>query len=421
MGVRRSLRRYLGDRFGREAAVVVWAAATFACLLGATFVLRPVREALPLEGDPDFLPVLFTATFAVLLVLSPAWGWLLGKVDRRRFVAIALHATTVLILGFLALVEAEVAPVAVGRVFYVWAAVTNVFLVSVFWSVLADVLGHETASRLYGPIAVGGTAGALVGPLLAKLIAGSVGVGGVLVAAAVLLQLAALGKIGLERAARALGDIPTATSVEPVTGRVLDGLRAVVRSPYLAGVAVYVLCVAAAGTFVYLEQAGIVKAALPDRDTRTELFATIDLFTQSVTLVLQAMVAGPLIRGLGAGGALAILPVVQAIGLGLLVASPTLGVLIAVVVIGRAITHGIMRPARELLFTVVPRDEKYRAKNVIDTLIFRFGDTGSSWLHYGLVAAGLAGTGLLVVALPVTAVWLATAAFLGLEFRRRRS
>ena len=415
------LRRRLGERFGREAAVVVWAAATFACLLAATFVLRPVRDALPLEGDLDFIPVLFTATFVALLVLSPAWGWLLGRFDRRRFVAIALHVTTALVLVFLALIEAAVDPVLVGYVFYVWAAVTNVFLVSVFWSVLADVLGPETASRLYGPIAVGGTAGALLGPLLAKLLAHYTGVEGVLLAAAVLLQLAALGLIGLDRAARALGDIPTAKSEDPVAGKVLDGLRAVARSPYLAGVGVYVLCVAAAGTFLYLEQAGIVKAALPDARTRVELFALIDLFTQSVTLVLQAMVTAPLIRRFGVGAVLAILPLVQGAGLVILLATPTLGVLIAVVVIGKAMTHGIMRPARELLFTVVPRDEKYRAKNVIDTLIFRFGDVGSSWLHHGLVVAGLAGTGLLVVALPVTALWLATAVFLGLGFRRRRS
>jgi AAA family ATP:ADP antiporter len=415
------LRRRLGERFGREAAVVIWAAATFACLLAATFALRPVRDALPLEGDLDFIPWLFTATFVALLVLSPAWGWVLGRFDRRRFVAIALHATTALVLGFLALIEAAADPAVVGYVFYVWAAVTNVFLVSVFWSVLADVLGPETARRLYGPIAVGGTAGALVGPLIAKLIAHHGGTGGVLLAAAALFQLAALGLVGLERAARALGDTPAAASTEPVAGEILDGLRDVGRSPYLGGVGIYVLCVAAAGTFLYLEQAGIVKAALPDTDTRVELFALIDLFTQAVTLVMQAVVSARLIRWLGVGAVLAILPIVQAASLVVLLATPTLDVLIAVMVIGKFTTHGVMRPARELLFTVVPRGEKYRAKNVIDTLVFRFGDVGSSWLHHGLVAAGLAGTGLLFVALPVTALWLATAAFLGLGFRRRRS
>jgi AAA family ATP:ADP antiporter len=414
-----SIRRRLGARFGHEAAVVVWAAATFACLLAATFVLRPVRDALALDGDPDFIPVLFTATFVAMLVLAPAWGWLVGRFDRRRFVAVALHATTATVLGFLALVASEADPAAVGRVFYVWSAVTNVFVVSVFWSVLADVLGPDTARRLYGPIAVGGTAGALLGPLVARLLAGAFGVAGVLVAAAALFQLAALGLVGLDRAARRLGDTPAAASVEPVAGASLDGLRDVVRSRYLAGVALYVVCVATAGTFVYLEQADLVHAALPDRDARTELFATIDLFTQGATLVLQALVAAPLIGWLGAGAVLAILPVIQGAGLVALLAAPTVGTLIAVQIASRATQHGLMRPARELLFTVVARAEKYRAKSVIDTLIFRFGDVSSSWLHFGLVVAGLAGAGVLVVTLQVTALWIATAVFLGAGFRRR--
>jgi len=401
---------------------VVWAATTFACLLAATFVIRPVRDALVLEGKPELLPWLFTATLVATVALAPAWGWLIGRVSRRRFVSIAYHVLAAVMIGFVATIEAELDPVALGRVFYVFSAVANLFVVSVFWSVCADVLGPDTARRLYGPIAVGGTVGALVGPLATKVLIGSlhVGVTGVLIAAAVLFELALIGIARLEVAARALGDTPAAAAGTAVEGGALDGLRDVARSPYLGGIGVYVVLTACAGTFVYLEQAGIVQRALPDRAVRTEFFATIDLYTNAAVLVIQAVIAGPLVGWLGVGVALALLPAIQGAGLIALLAVPTLTTLVVVQVASRATQHGLIRPSRELLFTVVSRDQKYRAKNVIDTLLYRLGDVGSAWLHLGLVSAGFGGMALLAASLPLAGAWLVTSIFLGVGFRRRR-
>jgi AAA family ATP:ADP antiporter len=297
-----------------------------------------------------------------------------------------------------------------------------VFLVSVFWSVCADLLGPGTARRLFGPIAVGGTVGAVVGPLLAKALVGwlAFGIEGVLVAGAVLIQLGLIGVYGLERAARRLGDTRDATMVEPVRGGALDGLSDLGRSPYIAGVALYVLFTACAATFVYLEQAGIVKAALPDRVARTDYFATVDLYTNGLVLVIQAVVAGPLLGWLGVGVVLAILPAIQGVGIVSLLVAPSLTMLVAVQVASRAVQHGLIRPARELLFTVVTRDQKYRAKSTIDTLIYRAGDVGSAWLHLGLVTAGLGGLSLLAVSLPIAGAWLVTSIYLGVGFARRR-
>ena len=411
---------------GPEAILIVWGAGTFAALLAGTFVLRPVRDSIVLDGDPAFIPWLFLATFGVMLVLAPAWGKLVATTHRRRFVAIAYHLAAGSSLVFAVLVGWGRWPAVVGQAFYVWHAVINLFVVSVMWSVCADSLGPRRAKRLYGAISVGGTAGAVLGPILARVLVPVIHTHGLFVAAAILIELAIFGIWQLDRAARRLrdrlGDDTDADAVAeaPVPGGAFDGLRDVGRSPFLVAISIYVLCTAAGATFVYLEQADIIKEAFGrDRDLRTAFFATIDTYTNIGAFLLQAVVAAPLLASAGAGAVLAILPVVQGIAIVSLVVSPSLETLRVVQVAARATTHGLIRPAREVLFTVVTREQKYRAKNVIDTLIYRFGDVGSAWMHKGLVLAGLGSTALLVVALPVAAVWLGTAIVLGVWFRRR--
>jgi AAA family ATP:ADP antiporter len=331
-------------------------------------------------------------------------------------VPLAFHAFALCLVGFFAVMRAEVAPVTVGRVFYVWSAVFNLFVVSVFWSLLADLLGPGIARKLYGPIASGGTAGAFVGPLLTKALLGTIGVAGVLVMSSLLLELAVLGVAQVRRAARGL-ETTEEQQDPPVEGGALDGLKHVARSPYLGAIVGYVLCTACAATFIYLAQARIVHDALRDPNARTDFFATIQLVVAAVTFVLQLLVAAPLIRLLGPGLVLCALPIVQGVGIAVLAGTPSLTVLAVILVAGPAATHGLTRPARELLFTVIPRADKYRAKNVIDTMVYRLGDFGSSWLNRGLAAAG-AGV-LAIAALPLSAAWLALAIVLGVGFRRR--
>ena len=401
------------SRAKSELAVAVWGAATFGALLAAYSAFRPVRDALILDGDPDQLPWLFTATFVAVSIVSPLWGAAVAK-SPRRVVPIAFHVFAACALGFFVVIRANTAPVTVGRVFYVWSAVFNLFVVSVFWSLLADLLGPGVARKLYGPIAAGGTVGAFVGPLLTKELVGTIGVAGVLVMSAVLLELAVIGTAQVRRVAR---DVETMEADPPVEGGALDGLKHVVKSPYLASIVGYVLCTACAATFVYLAQARIVHTALPGRGARTDFFATIDLWVAAVTFVVQLVFAGPLIRILGPGIVLCVLPLIQGIGIAWLVSAPSLGALAVIAVAGRSATHGLTRPARELLFTVIPRADKYRAKNVIDTMVYRLGDFGSSWLNKGLAAAGA--MVLTLTAVPLTLAWLVMAGYLGVAFRRR--
>jgi ATP:ADP antiporter, AAA family len=401
-----------------EAPAMLWAAAMFCAVLASYFVLRPVRDALALDGDLAFLPVLFTATFGAMLVATHLWGSAVSRWPRRRFVPILYRVFIATVVVFFALVRGGFAPAAVGYAFYVWTSVFNLLLVSVFWSLVADLLAPEQARRLYGPIAAGGTVGALLGPILTRALVGWIGVPGVLLLSAALLEVAVQCSRRLERASA--GFVGGGARLdEPARGAALAGLGQVARSRYLAGIALYVLCTVTVATFIYFEQAALVKVELADRDARTAYFAGLDAWTNGITLFLQTFVTTRLLGWLGAAAVLAILPVVQGVGLTALAIAPTLGVLAIVQVAGRSITHGIARPARELLFTVVARAEKYKAKSVIDTLVFRFGDVASSWLRQGLIALGLAGAGLVGAATPFTAVWLTTAIGLGLAYRRR--
>jgi ATP:ADP antiporter, AAA family len=400
-----------------ELVVVAWAAATFGAVMAAYSAFRPVRESIIVGRDPDHIPWLFLATLLVTLAVSSAWGKAVAR-SPRHLVAITFHVFAVCSFGFAVAHHSDLDPVAVGRVFYVWGALFSLFVVSVFWSLLADLLGPASASRLYGPIAAGGTIGTMVGPALTRALVEDIGDGGVLVMSGILLELAALFLIGLRRAAADVeaGPFDRGGGDRPVAGGAFDGLTRVARSPYLRSIVGYVLCTSITATFIYLQRVDIVKGAKLADHARTQFFASIDLWVAVCAFVLQTLLAAPLIKRFGPGRVLCVLPVIQLAGLSVLVAKPDLDTVFVVLVAGAAATHGLTRPARELLFTVIGRDDKYRAKNVIDTVGYRLGDTVSGFLGQGL---GAVAGGLLVGVAGVIAVgWIALASLLGAGFRR---
>jgi AAA family ATP:ADP antiporter len=383
--------------------------------MAAYSAFRPVRESIIVGRDPDHIPWLFLATLLVTLAVSSAWGKAVARAP-RHLVAITFHVFALCALGFAAAHHSTLDPVTVGRVFYVWGALFSLFVVSVFWSLLADLLGPDSASRLYGPIAAGGTIGTMVGPTLTRALVAHIGAAGVLVMSAILLELAAVCIVGLRRAAR---EIDRSGGDRPVPGGAFDGLAHVARSPYLRSIVGYVLCTSITATFIYLQRVDVVKAARLADDARTEFFASIDLWVAIGAFVLQTLFAAPLIKRFGPGRVLCVLPIVQLVGLAVLVGRPDLDSVFVVLVAGAAATHGLTRPARELLFTVIHRDDKYRAKNVIDTVGYRLGDTVSGFLGQGL---GEVSGGLLVGVAGALAVgWIALASLLGTGFDRARA
>lgn len=401
-----------------EVRALLWSFAYFFCLLAGYYVLRPVRDEMGLASGIKNLPWLFTATFFVMLAVVPIYGALVAKLPRRRFIPLVYHFFVANILIFWVLLTQGIALQLTAQTFFVWISVFNLFAVSVFWSFMADLYGSEQGKRLFGFIAAGGSAGALLGPITATTLAVPIGRANLLIIAAVLLEAAVFCALRLETAAAAFkaGQDASAIAKPPqaaLGGSWVAGVVMIARSPYLAGIATWVALLSLAGTFLYFQQAEIVRAMTDDPNKRTAIFARIDLAVSLLTIVVQFLATGKLIKRFGAGPAAAFLPLVFAIGFIALWATPMLWVVIAFQALQRAANFAISNPAREVLFTVVEREEKYKAKNVIDNVVFRGSDALFGWLFHALRGLGLELGAISLATVPVTAAWLALALALG--------
>jgi AAA family ATP:ADP antiporter len=297
-------------------------------------------------------------------------------------------------------------------VFYVWASVFALFAVTVFWGFMADCFTNEQARRLFGFIAVGSSLGAIAGSALTAVLAQQLPPFSLLLLACLPLEAACWCARVLHRRFGGSTD-PTRVENRPLAGGSWSGIATVFRSPYLMGIAGYILLMTYASTVLYFLQADLIRAALADRAARTALFAQIDLWANAITLVLQIWFAARVIRWAGVGATLALLPVVTAAGFLWLGAMPQLTALIALQVAYRALRYGLAKPTREVLFTVLGREEKYKSKAFLDAAIYRGGDLASGWIFTGLRAAGLSIGAVALAAAPVAALWAVLAIWLG--------
>jgi AAA family ATP:ADP antiporter len=425
-----TLQRWIGrvvDVRPVELEALLWSFAYFFCLLAGYYVLRPLRDEMGLAGGVRNLQWLFTATFVVMLAAVPVFGAMVARLPRRRFIPLIYHFFVANIAIFWLLLTFDVGKVHVARVFFVWISVFNLFAVSVFWSFMADLFESEQGKRLFGFIAAGGSAGALLGPALTVGLAVSLGPVNLLILAALLLELAVLCAHRLESAApggkRAATAAGAAEAARPqpaaLGGGWLAGIAMLLRSPYLAGIALWVTMLSLAGTFLYFQQANIVAAASDDPAVRTRIFASIDLAIGILTLIVQFLATGRLIARYGVGRAAAALPLVFALGFAVLAFAPMLFAVIAFQAIQRAANFAVSNPAREILFTVLDREEKYKAKNVIDIVVFRGADALSGWLFAALRAAGLDLSAISLATVPLAGLWLVLALALGRAQERR--
>ena len=396
-----------------EVRAMLWSFAYFFCLLSAYYILRPLRDEMGVAGGVKNLQWLFTGTFLVMLAAVPVYGALVARVARRRFIPLVYHFFVANLAIFWVLLALDVERQTVARVFFVWISVFVLFAVSVFWSFMADVWKSEQGKRLYGFIAAGGSAGALAGPAITIGLAGAIGAVNLLIVAALLLEAAVLcaRKLEVERESS-----PERQS--PVGGNAIDGILMVLRSPYIAGITLWVALLSVAATFLYFEQAAIVAAASDDPAVRTRIFATVDLAVGVLTIFVQFMATGKLIARFGVGPALALLPIVFAIGFALLAVAPVLAVVITFQALQRTANFAISNPAREVLFTVVARDEKYKAKNVIDIVAVRGADAAGGWL-FTLLRGLMEIRGISLVAIGVSAIVLVISVALGRTQERR--
>lgn len=413
-----SPRRNLDVRPG-EIASFALSFLAFTALLSASYVLRPLRDALGIQAGVNTYPWLFTGTFAVTLVLYPLLGAIASRTTRTLFAVITYTIVMLGLLVFRVLIARDPHDQALARAFFVFVSVFNLLLVSIFWSVMADVFTNEQGHRLFGPISAGGTTGALVGPLLAKGLVGSVGVPGLLLVAAALVALTIACVVALNRSGRArAADAGGVMRDLAIGGTTLDGMKSLARSRYLLGIAGFILCLSGTATIAYFQQGWIVQHILTDSESRTELFATLDLVTNGITLIIQILLARMLLRRIGLPWVLAGLPIITALGFIGLAAAPVLAVFALFQVMRRASDYGLARPGREILFTVIPREDKFKAKNVIDVVIYRASDAGFAWLTALMAAGGLGVASTSLVALPLCAAWTALAIWLGRREQR---
>lgn len=453
--------RILNIRRG-ELPLAGLAAVFFFCVLCGYYFVRPVRDAMGVSRGMDELRWLFAVTVVSSLVLVLLFGGVVARINRRRFIPAAYGFVVACLIGFSALLFVDVqaggglfgsgsetvTARGVAYTFYVWLSVVNLFITSIFWAFMVDVFNVDQGKRIFAFIGIGGTLGALVGSSATTVISSMTQSAylpiGLMLAGAALFVAATAVMLTLDRlAARSphsrlggaaeLPDAPRASRVSdalaqpgsspvspaaPMGGRFFDGVTAVARSPYLLGIALFIVFMAVSNTLIYFTQANIVLNVTDVFSQQVAAFGLFDVLTQIVTLFTQIFVTTRLIRRIGVGWTLAILPLVTLAGFALLAIWPVYGVMAVFQAVHRATRYAISRPSRESLFSAVPPEERYKAKPVIDVVLYRFGDLAGVGIQAVLSALGSL-TLMVGATVPFAAVWSALSVALGRAQSRR--
>lgn len=383
-----------------------------------------MRDEMAVAGGVEHLQWMFSATFIAMLLVTPMFGWVTRRFAPPRFLPFIFSFFIAGLLVFYALFNSDLADAWVARAFFVWASVFNLFVVSVFWSLMVDIFDNQQAKRLFGVIAAGGSAGAIVGPAMTTVLVLHLGTANMLLLCVALLgwavlcarRLTAWKGTAAGRRAKAEGSAAAAGGDVALGGSILAGIRLIARSPYLAGICLLMLIFTTLSTFLYFQQAQIVRDSFEDSAQRTAFFAGMDLAVNVLTIFIQGFLTARIIARIGLGWTLALVPIFLAGGFLTLGVSPGLVVIACVQVARRAGEYALTRPAREMLYTVLSREEKYKAKNVIDTVVYRGGDAVSAWVFSGLQAIGMAVAGISFLAVPLALTW----ALIGFRLGRRR-
>jgi len=413
-----ALQRFLNVQ-QQEVQAIFWSFSYFFALLCSYYILRPMRDEMGIAGGVENLQWLFSATFVAMLVAVPLFGWVSSRFPRRRFLPYLYYFFIVNLLVFFVLFRSDITHAWVARSFFVWVSIFNLFVVSVFWSFMADLFSNEQAKRLFGFIAAGGTVGALVGPVLTAALAIPLGPTNLLLLSACFLLWAAfcvnrlLSSCATPQDSCVVSMAASSNVEQAMGGGVFAGIQLVARSPYLIGICMLMLLFTTLATFLYFQQAQIIRDHFADPAARTAVFAAMDLAVNTLTIVIQIFVTGRLVKWLGLAVTLALIPLLLGAGFAVLGCAPVLSVLVVVQVIRRAGNYAIMRPAREMLYVVLGREEKYKAKNFIDTVVYRAGDAMSAWVYAGLRAMGFGLGSIAWLAVPLAGLWAWLAYTLG--------
>jgi ATP:ADP antiporter, AAA family len=398
-----------------EAPVLAWAWLYIFSVLSSYYIMRPIRDQMGVAGGVNNLQWLFTGTLIGMLVLNIPYAFLVKTLPRARFITITYRFFAANILLFaVALHFADTTQtIWIGRAFFIWISIFNLFVVSVFWALIVDTFNSEQGKRLFGFIAAGATIGAITGSSITATFARHVPTPLLLVGAIVLLEVAVFSVRHLSRLSEALNARPQEVASEPVGGNVLAGITHPFKSAYLANVSLFILLFAITATFLYFQQASLVRDNFHDRAAQTTFFAQIDLTVNVITLIVQLFFTGRIVGILGVGLTLAILPALTLLGFGALAALPAVSTLVVFQVLRRSSDYAIARPTREVLYTVVPREDRYKAKSFIDTVVYRGGDQIGAWTYALVAMASFGSTLMAAIAICLAALWLINGLWLG--------
>jgi AAA family ATP:ADP antiporter len=400
-----------------EVQALGWSWLYIFSVLTSYYVLRPIRDEMGVAGGVENLQWLFTGTLVGMIGVNPPFAALVAKLPRVRFIAVTYRFFMANLLIFVVLLTVATAAqnIWVGRIFFIWTSVFNLFVVSVFWALMVDVFDSEQGKRLFGFIAAGATVGGIVGSSVTASLARAVPATYLMLGSALFLEVAVFSVRRLAHLSAALRQRPIGRGKEevPIGGSIFAGLTHAFKSAYLVNVGIYILLFSITSTFIYFQQAEIVRHGFAERGARTAFFARVDLLVNSLTLGAQLFLTGRVLRAIGVGLTLAALPALSVLGFGTLAMAPTIAVLVSYQVLRRAGNFAFARPAREVLFTVVPREDKYKAKSFIDTVVYRTGDQVGAWSYAAMAFLGIGMTGISLAAIPVSIVWLLNGRWLG--------
>lgn len=383
----------------------------FFFLLAGYYIIRPIRDEMGVAGGVDNLPWLVTGTLAGMMLANPIFSFFVARYSRVKFITWANRFFVANLVGFFMLLTltSHSQQIWVGRIFYIWTSVFNLFVVSIFWGLMADTFNADQGKRLFGFISAGGTLGSIIGSAITTFLVAKLGQHALLLISAIMLELTVQSLKAMPQIAE-----PTAKQREEIIhGSAWDGIKHALSSPYLLAICGYMLLYAITSTVVYFQQSDIAGKAILDRNTRTAFFAQIDLIVNVVTLVLQIFLTGRLMRVFGITVTLLFLPILNIIGFAVIGFYPLLSLLVIFQVSRRVANFAFARPAREILFTVISREDKYKSKNFIDTFIYRGGDQAAAWSYPMMKGLGLSLAGISFLSVPISIIWLSIAYWLG--------
>jgi ATP:ADP antiporter, AAA family len=409
-----------------ELTAVVLSMLYFFFLFGSYSVVKPVRDAMGTVYGIKHLNELFTGTFIGTLILAPLYAGMASRLKLSTFLPWVYGFIALTILGFYAMFSAgKVSDRWVAAGFYIWVSVFNMLIISVFWSFMADMFSRTQAKRLFGFIAAGGTIGGIAGPAIATLLAKVVGNGGLmLISAAGFIVTGLLVRLlagERDKLIAASGNEGQRTNINHrLGGNPLDGFILLLKSPYLLLIAGFLFLMTFISTIVYTQLGDLITKAFTDHNARTQAYATIELVVNSLAVVIQLIGTGRIITRFGVTFGLMLNPIIMVFAFLAIAFSPVLMILGSLQIVRRVAEYAVAKPTREMLFTVVDQESKYKAKNVIDTVVYRGGDLVASFASVG-VLNGFGDIGLAVLGVGVSLVWFPIAWVLGKRYESARS